>query len=48
MWPRFTRDDLAIAIHFLGVVLLLTGGSMIIPCVVGVIAGDIAELICDE
>lgn len=41
MWPRFTRDDLAIAIHFLGVVLLLTGGSMTIPCVVGVIAGEI-------
>lgn len=41
MWPRFTRDDLGVAIHFLGIVLLLTGASMFIPCVVGLIAGEI-------
>ncbi|MDR1014462.1 MAG: hypothetical protein LBL86_05720 [Coriobacteriales bacterium] len=40
MWPRFKREDLGIIAHYLGAIVLLLGGIMLVPLAVSLLMGE--------
>jgi trk system potassium uptake protein TrkH len=40
MWPRFKREDLGIIAHYLGAIVLLLGGIMLVPLAVSLFMGE--------